>query len=84
MVQLGEVFRMSLNQKGDMLALYCNHLVKGTILVCESNLNSVLNVLDTYQLNAQDLTWCGNDLPVMTQDKTLILIGPESTEKIEF
>jgi hypothetical protein len=67
---------MALNAKKELLALYCMPDVQGTIIVLKADRQAEYNRYDTKLRDARGLDWCGNDAPVLTFPKELVVVGP--------
>ena len=74
---------MALNAKKELLSLYCNPDVQGTIIVLKADRSAEFNRLDTRLKDARSLDWCGNDAPVLTFPKELYVVGPNEHVSVD-
>jgi hypothetical protein len=51
--------------------------------VLSSDLEKEINRTDTRMLDAKGLTWCGNDLPILSYPDRIVLVGPNSYEPLD-
>jgi hypothetical protein len=67
---------MSLSTKKDLLAFYAEPETKGRLIVLKSDLSKELNRMDTRLIDAKQLTWCANDIPILAYPDKIVLMGP--------
>ena len=76
MESLGKIDRFALSSDHKLLAIYSGGDTVGELIVLRSDLTQELNRLRTGMLGAENLIWCGSDIPALEYIDKVILVGP--------